>query len=85
MTNQEYLTQMFNELFDATLPVEELIKNKTYRDFEDSIREIIVEDFTRIGCDTSNGAPTEVGMILWMNSKLNQKLIDKLDKFKMLQ
>lgn len=80
MTNREYLSKLFSELFDETKPTEELIKDKTYCDFEDDIQEIIKEDFTRIGCDTSTGEPTWIGMELWMRSPVSERLMEKFEQ-----
>lgn len=81
MTNKEYLANLSDEIFDVkNKTVEELIKNETYCNFEKDIQESIEEDFARIGCDTSNGMPTNLGMDLWMHAKASEKLINKFEQ-----
>ena len=81
MTNREYLEKLSNELFDLkNKPVEELIKDKMYCEFEDDVEQKIREDFAKIGCDTSNGEPTWFGLSLWMDSQVSEKFKNKLEQ-----
>ena len=83
MTNREYISQIFSEAFDETKTTEELVEDKRYCDFEDDIWDVIEESFRRVfKIDTSSGEPTWLGMELWMGSKVCQKLIDKLEKYR---
>ena len=82
MTNQEYISKIFKESFDTRKTTEELVKEKRYCDFEDDIEDVIKEDFAKLGCDTSNGEPTWLGMSLWMSAKVSEKLKKKLEKYR---
>ena len=71
MTNREYINELMNKLFDASNKTgEELIQDKRYCEFEDDVEEIIRTDFKLLGCDTSNGKPTWLGMSLWLDAKV---------------
>ena len=87
MTNKEYFTQISDELFDLSHKTEaQLLKDKRYLEFEKDIKEIIKSDFARIGCDTSTGEPTEIGMLLWLNSKVKDSTMELIErKYRMLQ
>lgn len=87
MTNREYFTQITDELFDMSHKTEaQLLKNKKYLEFEKDVEQIIRNDFSRIGCDTSVGEPTELGMLLWLNSTVRDSTIELIErKYRMVQ
>ena len=86
MTNREYLAELSDDLFGSNLTVEEIIRIPKYLEFEHDVEEIIKKDFERIGCDTSVGEPTWLGMELWMTSEAKKEMKEMLEKkYKILQ
>lgn len=78
MKKREYFDNLMNELFNANKKsIEELVQDPEYCRFEDCVKEIVQEDFSRIGCDTSTGEPTNIGWSLWLESKATDKFIDR--------
>ena len=87
MTNKEYFMQFMDEVFEADKKtIEQLAADKKYCEFEDDIEEILKKDFARLGCDTSVGEPTGIGMELWLGSQIEDSTIAYFEqKYRLIQ
>ena len=79
MTKKEYLENLATELFGEDLFSKKIVDNPKYIEFETDVEEIIKKDFAKIGCDTSDGEPTWLGLSLWMDSNVNEEMKEMLE------